>query len=168
MRRLHILSGISEGKSFELAEDHITIGRALDNMLRFADGTVSHHHAVFVLDGEGYKLRDLNSTNGTRINGLRTTEMMLHDGDQIRMGSVEMRYEAAAKKASQPLPPMTAGVDLSQVGAGGPPPPSFVGAGARHRKILAGSGALKWVLIGLGVIALVVLACFVYKFMQVK
>ena len=168
MPRLHILSGSLEGKSFELAEDHITIGRALDNMLRFADGTVSHHHAAFVLDGDNYKLRDLNSTNGTRVNGLRTTEVLLHDGDQIRMGSVEMRYESAAKKASQPLPPMTAGVDLSQVGAGGPPPPSFAGAGARHRKTLAGSGALKWVLVGLGVIALVVLAYFVYKFKQVK
>jgi hypothetical protein len=168
MPRLHILSGISEGKSFELAEDHITLGRGLDNMLRFADGTVSHHHAVFVLDGDNYKLRDLNSTNGTRINGLRTTEMLLHDGDQIRMGSVEMRYESAAKKASQPLPPMTAGVDLSQVGAGGPPPASFASAGAHHRRMLAGSGALKWILVGLGVVALVVLAYFVYKFMQVR
>ena len=168
MPRLHILSGILEGKSFELAEDRITIGRSLDNMLSLADGTISHHHAVFTLEGENYKLRDLNSTNGTRINGLRTSEMLLHDGDQVRMGSVEMRYEAAAKKASQPLPPMTTGVDLSQVGAGGPPPPSFAGAGAHHRKMLAASGALKWVLVGLGVIALAVLAYFVFKFTQCK
>jgi hypothetical protein len=168
MPRLHILSGILEGKSFELAEDRITLGRALDNMLRFADGTVSHHHGVFTLDGDNYKLRDLNSTNGTRVNGLRTTEVLLHDGDQIRMGSVEMRYESAAKKASQPLPPMTSGVDLSQAGAGGPPPASFTGAGARHRKTLAASGALKWILVGLGVVALTMLAYFVYKFTQMK
>ena len=168
MSRLHILSGSLEGKSFELAEDRITIGRALDNMLRFADGTVSHHHAVFTLEGVDYKLRDLNSTNGTRINGLRSAEILLRDGDQIRMGSVEMRYESVAKKASQPLPPMTTGVDMSQVGAGGPPPPSFAGAGAHHRRMLAGSGALKWVLVGLGIVALAVLAYFVYKFMQVR
>jgi pSer/pThr/pTyr-binding forkhead associated (FHA) protein len=157
-----------EGKTIELAEDRITIGRALDNMLRLADGTISHHHAVFVLDGENYKLRDLNSTNGTRVNGLRSAEILLHDGDQIRMGSVEMRYESVAKKASQPLPPMTTGVDLSQVGAGGPPPPSFTGAGAHHRKMLGGPGMLKWAVVALGIIAIGVLAFFVWKFMQVN
>ena len=168
MARLHILSGILEGKTVELTEDRVTIGRALDNMIRLADGTVSHHHAVFNLDGDGYKIRDLNSTNGTRVNGLRSTEIRLHDGDQIRMGAVEMRYESAAKKASQPLPPMTAGVDLTQVGDGGQPPPSFVGAGAHRRKSLAHSAAMKWVLIGLGIVALLVLAYFVYRFMQVS
>jgi predicted component of type VI protein secretion system len=168
MPRLHILSGIMEGKVIELAEDRITIGRALDNMIRLADGTISHHHAVFGLDGENYKLRDLNSTNGTRVNGLRSAEVLLRDGDQVRMGSVEMRYESAAKKASQPLPPMTTGVDMSQVGAGGPPPASFAGAGAQHRKMLAGSGMLKWAVVGLGIIAVGVLAFFVWKFMQVR
>ena len=168
MPTLHILSGILEGKEFKLIEDRITIGRALDNMLRLTDGTVSHHHAVFILDREGYKVRDLNSTNGTRINGLRTEEMLLHDGDQIRMGSVVMRYEAPVKKASQPLPPMTAGVDLSQVGTGGPPPPSFAGAGAHHRKMLTDSYALKWILIGLGCVAIAMFAYFVYEFAQVR
>jgi hypothetical protein len=168
MPRLHILSGILEGKAFELAEERITLGRALDNMLRLADGTISHHHAVFTLDEDNYKLRDLNSTNGTRVNGLRSAEILLHDGDQIRMGSVEMRYESTLKKASEPLPPMTAGVDLSQVGAGGSPPSSFAGAGARRRKTLGGSGTLTWILLGLGVIAFAMVVYLVYRFMQVQ
>ena len=168
MPKLHILSGTLGGKSFELTEERITIGRALDNMIRLADGTVSHHHAAFIVDGDDYKMRDLNSTNGTRINGLRILETRLHDGDQVRIGGVEMRYESAAKKSSEPLPPMTAGVDLTQIGAGGPPPPSFAGPGARRRKGFTDSVGLKWILLGLGVLAAVVIACLIYKFKQMR
>src|ERR1041385_4018910 len=122
MPKLHILSGILEGKDFDLGEERVTVGGALDNMMRLDDGTVPNHHAMFVLDGNDYKLRDLNSTNGTRVNGLRIVETKLHNGDQVRMGSVEMRFESDIKKSSQPLPPMQTGVDLSQVGGGGAPP----------------------------------------------
>ena len=168
MPKLHILSGTLGGKSFELAEARISVGRALDNMIRLADGTVSHHHIVFVLDDDNYKIRDLNSTNGTRINGLRIVETLLHDGDQVRIGSVEMRYESANRKASEPLPPMTAGVDMSQLGAGSQPPPSFAGAGGRRHKAFGDSGVLKWILLGLGITAFVMLAYFFYKFKQVR
>src|ERR1022692_3865648 len=120
MPKLHILSGQLEGKVFDLLEERVTIGRGLDNLVRMEDSTMSHHHAMFVLEKDGYKIRDLNSTNGTRI-----TESKLNNGDQVRMGSVEMRYESDIKKASHPLPPTQTGVDLSQVGKGGGPPPAF-------------------------------------------
>ena len=74
MPKLQILSGVLEGKVIDLIEERITVGRAVDNTIRLEDGTVSHHHAVLVLDGSDYKLRDLNSTNGTRVNGLRIVE----------------------------------------------------------------------------------------------
>ena len=117
MPKVHILSGVLEGKVIDLIEERTTVGRALDNMVRLEDGTVSHHHALLVQDGTDYKLRDLNSTNGTRVNGMRIVETKLHNGDQVRIGSVELRYESDLKKASQPLPPMVQVRALIDTGA---------------------------------------------------
>ena len=163
MPKLHILSGLLEGKVFDLLDERVTVGRSLDNTLRLEDGTASHHHAMFVIDNNGCKLRDLNSTNGTRVNGMRITETMLHNGDQVRMGSVEMRFESDIKKASQPLPPSQRGVDLSQmgVGQGGAPPQAFGSASPFGRKRNSGRNTGIWIVMSLGLIALFVLIWFV-------
>src|SRR5260370_42699975 len=118
MPKLHILSGQLEGKVFDLLEERVTIGRGLDNLVRMEDGTMSHHHAMFLLEGDGYKIRDLNSTNGTRVNGMRITETKLHNGDPVRMGSVEMRAGAPTRKATPPLPPTQSGRDDPACGKG--------------------------------------------------
>ena len=164
MPKLHIQSGQLEGKVFEMLEERVTVGRALDNTIRMEDGTVSHHHAVFVIDTEGCKLRDLNSTNGTRVNGMRVTETMLNNGDQVRMGSVEMRFESDVKKASQPLPPSQTGVDLSQVGQGGGPPPTFASASPFGRKSRSQRNTLTLAVLGLALVAALSLAWFGFKF----
>src|SRR6266446_2920613 len=54
MPKLHILSGVLEGKAIDLIEERITMGRALDNMIRLEDGTISHHHAMLLQDGTGH------------------------------------------------------------------------------------------------------------------
>jgi hypothetical protein len=166
MPKLHILSGVLEGKVIDLIEERVTVGRALDNMIRLEDGTVSHHHAMFVQEGGDIKLRDLNSTNGSRVNGMRIVETKLHNGDQVRIGSVEMRFESDVKKASQPLPPTATGVDLTQVGAGAPPP-SFGAGSPFARKKKTGQNPILWVVLGLGVVALAVLAFLLVKFMSI-
>lgn len=168
MPKLHILSGVLEGKVHELTEERITAGRALDNMVRLDDGTVSHHHALLVLEGVDYKLRDLNSTNGTRVNGLRIAEQSLHNGDQVRLGSVEMRYESEAKKASQPLPPAQTGINLTELGRGSAPPPTFSSASPFGRKKKTGPSVWVWVVIGLGVVAFVAVVVFLLRFLSLK
>ena len=157
MPKLHILSGVLEGKAFDLIEERITLGRALDNTIRLEDGTVSHHHATLVLDGSDFKLRDLNSTNGTRVNGLRIAESKLHNGDAVRLGSVEMLYESDIRKSSQPLPPSHSGVQAAQLGKGGTPPPTFGPVSPFSKKGSGDAGPFKWAIIGLGVIALAAL-----------
>jgi hypothetical protein len=161
MPKLHILSGVLEGKAYDLVEERITLGRAMDNMIRLEDGTVSHHHATMVLDGTDYRLRDLNSTNGTRVNGMRVVETRLNHGDQVRLGSVEMRYEADTKKASQPLPPSQTGVNLNEVGQASAPPPTFTSVSPFGRKKKGGPGLWLWIVIGLGVAAIGLLVAFV-------
>lgn len=163
MPKLHILSGVLEGKVYELTEERITIGRAMDNMIRLEDGTVSHHHAMLILDGPDYKLRDLNSTNGTRVNGMRIVETKLTHGDQLRLGSVEMRYESDGKKASQPLPPTQTGVDLSEVGQRSGPPPAFSTTASFGRKKKAGPNIWVWIAIGLAIPAVALVTVVLLK-----
>jgi predicted component of type VI protein secretion system len=165
MPKLHVLSGVLAGKVFDLIEEKVAAGRALDNQICLEDGTVSHHHAVFVLDGADYKLRDLNSTNGTRVNGLRIVEAKLHNGDQVRIGSVEMRYESDVRKQSQPLPPAQTGVDMTEVGRGGSPPPTFTSISPFRRRVGKGMSIWQWVVIGLGIVAATALAFFLFKFL---
>ncbi len=168
MPKLHILSGVLEGKVIDLIEERTTVGRALDNMVRIEDGTVSHHHALVILDGTDFKLRDLNSTNGTRVNGLRIVETSLHNGDQVRFGSVEMRYESDVKKASQPLPPSQAGVDVNQLGASGSPPPPFNSASPFGRKKKRGATPWVWAVVALGIGAAFAVAWFIIKFISLR
>lgn len=113
----------------ELTEDALTIGRVEDNTVRIDDGSVSSHHAEIVNEGGSYKVRDLDSTNGTFVNDSQITEAVLNDGDIVRFGSVESRFEAdqvAESGEAQPLPQTERAV-ASFGGAGGRPA-NFVNA----------------------------------------
>jgi pSer/pThr/pTyr-binding forkhead associated (FHA) protein len=72
----------------ELAGDIIMIGRAPANHIVIDHLTVSAQHAVLLRVGASYWLNDLNSTNGTLINGVLATDAELNDGDKIRFGFV--------------------------------------------------------------------------------
>jgi pSer/pThr/pTyr-binding forkhead associated (FHA) protein len=72
----------------QLARDIVMIGRAPLNQLVIDHPTVSGQHAVLLRTGDSYSLKDLNSTNGTQINGDFVTDAELEDGDTIRFGSV--------------------------------------------------------------------------------
>ncbi len=88
----------------DLSEDTITLGRVADNMIQIDDASVSSHHAELVRDGEDYMLKDLDSTNGTRLNGTAHTEGKLKEGDQITFGNIETLYESENPADAQPMP----------------------------------------------------------------
>jgi hypothetical protein len=88
------------GRTCELRADKTTIGRNEDNTFQIADPSVSSHHCEVVLKGEEVRVRDLNSTNGTYINGVTTTESVLKVGEILRLGQVQMRLETDATAAS--------------------------------------------------------------------
>jgi predicted component of type VI protein secretion system len=90
--------------SLELTDDRITIGRAPDNMIQIEDPSVSGRHAQLSLIDDRYQLKDLGSTNGTRVNSETITDVFLRVGDRIRFGKVEARYESDATGEAQPLP----------------------------------------------------------------
>jgi len=91
------------GVPHDLTEQVVTIGRAPDNAIVLSDPSVSGHHAQLELSGDTYRLKDLDSTNGTRVNGIPTTETLLRFDDRIRFGALEARFEPDVL-GSQPLP----------------------------------------------------------------
>jgi pSer/pThr/pTyr-binding forkhead associated (FHA) protein len=80
--------------SHELTEETITIGRLPDSNIHIDDISVSSHHAQLTLSGGDYHLKDLNSTNGTRVNGQAISDKQLHNGYKIRFGKIEVLYQS--------------------------------------------------------------------------
>ncbi|MCH2170002.1 DUF4388 domain-containing protein [Myxococcota bacterium] len=88
----------------------VRIGRGQDCDLRLANGDASRRHAEIRSGSEGFVLRDLDSTNGTYVNGKRIQEIALEPGDRIEIGSSEIRFchvnpgLSESDAASDPLP----------------------------------------------------------------
>ena len=104
MPRLIIRSAESGPVTHELTEESITIGRAPENMIVLEDASVSGHHAQLQRSGDVYRIKDLGSTNGTRVNSENVTEVTLRFGDRLRFGKLEARFEADLVGGAEPLP----------------------------------------------------------------
>lgn len=72
-RRLVITSGAKEGMELELGDDQLTIGRSADSGLVIRDDYTSTHHARLMLWSDQWMIQDLDSTNGTFLNGKRVS-----------------------------------------------------------------------------------------------
>jgi len=93
MARLVILSEGLTGRTFELKVEKTTVGRVEDNTFQIPETSVSSHHAEILLRGSDIVIKDLNSTNGTFINGEKVSEAVLKPGQILRLGMIEMRLE---------------------------------------------------------------------------
>jgi hypothetical protein len=82
----------------ELVGDIVMIGRAPSNDIVIDNPVVSAQHAMLLKVGDSDWLKDLNSTNGTHINGLLFTDGELKDGDTIRFGSVMAIFAERCRK----------------------------------------------------------------------
>lgn len=79
-------------KEVQLTRERTTLGRRPYNDLVIDNLAVSGEHAVFVLQGEDVVVEDLNSTNGTYINGKAVKQQKLENGDLIEIGKYKIRY----------------------------------------------------------------------------
>lgn len=80
---------------FALDRAKVTLGRHPSNTLRLVDREVSKEHALIERDGADFILRDLNSSNGTFVNGRRVLrELRLRDGDEIALGSSRLVFRS--------------------------------------------------------------------------
>src|SRR5665213_2113656 len=69
-----------------------TLGRTPDNDVHIDAEFISRHHAVALRAGSKTVIEDLNSTNGTYVNGQRVNRRTLKDGDLVTLGKTEFRY----------------------------------------------------------------------------
>jgi len=123
MAKLVVLSAGMTGRTQELKVDKTTIGRVEDNTFQIAEPSVSSHHCEVLLQGSDVVIRDLNSTNGTFINGEKVTEKVIKPGQILRLGQIEMRLEtdtpgAPAKKQIDQTLVMQRGVSLNELEQG--------------------------------------------------
>lgn len=93
MAKLVILNQGMTGRAFELNVDRTTVGRVEENTFQIADASVSSRHAEILLRGADLLIRDLNSTNGTFINGEKIVESVLKPGQILRFGQVELKID---------------------------------------------------------------------------
>ena len=89
---LQLLEGLERGLMFRDLSTPVTIGREDDNTVRLNDERVSRFHAKIQEDGGQIILTDLESTNGTRINGHPIQMRVLQIGDQIAIGRCLLVY----------------------------------------------------------------------------
>jgi len=89
-----LITKATDGSSwaFDLEEVN-TFGRHPDNTVVLHHESVSIHHAEIVLRDGVWVLRDLESTNGTKINGRRVNETELHNTDKISFGAVDFWFK---------------------------------------------------------------------------
>lgn len=93
-------AGPSSGQEFVLEGDEVVIGRAVDNPVSIPDTSVSRKHALVRRTGDGWAISDLGSGNGTLLNGEAVTdETVLNDGDVIRLGDTELRFDSGGGAA---------------------------------------------------------------------
>ena len=97
MGKLTVMDGAKAVSTVELEAERTTIGRHPDNDIQLQDNAVSGKHAVIMTILSDSFLEDLNSTNGTLVNGRQVAKHPLADGDVITMGQHTLRYESAVK-----------------------------------------------------------------------
>jgi predicted component of type VI protein secretion system len=112
-----VVDGIDKGRTFRELPTPVTIGREEGNVLRLNDERVSRFHAKIQQDGDDIILTDLESTNGTRVNGNVVQIRRLRPGDRVGVGrslllfgtEAEISARHAALVASAGMPTHGAG-----------------------------------------------------------
>ncbi len=91
---LIICNGGFEGMEYQLTSDETLIGRNPTTDITLLDENISREHALILLDEDTgtYTLEDLQSSNGTKLNGKRIRSASLSDTDEIEIGNTRFRF----------------------------------------------------------------------------
>jgi DNA-binding NtrC family response regulator len=92
-----VLTGARKGHKQPLGE-RCSIGKSAENDLVLPDDTVSRKHCELVREGASIRVRDLDSTNGVRVDGTRVKDALLSPGAVLRVGEVELALRPAERR----------------------------------------------------------------------
>lgn len=86
-----------QGATFtvELSDSETLIGRSHVSDVRLTDPSISRDHAAISWEGDHYTIEDLQTTNGTRLNGKRVRSGELADGDVVQIGQTSLTFRFA-------------------------------------------------------------------------
>ena len=111
MPYLVVMDGPQKGRRFALADDATRIGRVVGNHIVLDNASVSSGHAEIIKGSDGFRLRDLDSTNGTRVNGHRITDTILFRDDEVLFGDLQVLFGGEDAPVRQtPITPVNAPV----------------------------------------------------------
>ena len=96
---LRVQEGPDRGAKVQVSRNRLTVGRSAVNDLPLSDTSVSGTHLEIAVTDEGILLRDLGSTNGTFVDGVRVREAFLEPGSVIQIGTTEIVLQSADEVA---------------------------------------------------------------------
>jgi FHA domain len=103
-------------RRFRIEAERASVGRSADADIRLESPTVSRRHVSLTRRGVELFVKDLGSANGTYVNGARVAvEGVLRSGDKLRVGDVELRYEAPAAIAGSGAEPSSRSYEFGDV-----------------------------------------------------
>ncbi len=96
-QRLVVVAGPDRGLEKEIEGTHLTVGTSSKSDLQLNDQTVSRRHCELSVRNDRYYVKDLDSTNGTRVNDIPVVEAVLSPGTRLRLGDTEILFEPKKK-----------------------------------------------------------------------
>ncbi|ORB73946.1 ABC transporter ATP-binding protein [Mycobacterium scrofulaceum] len=105
------------GRATESAPGAIKIGRANDNDIVIPEVLASRHHATLIPTPQGTEIHDNRSINGTFVNGQRVDSAVLHDGDVVTIGNIDLVFAGGtlARRDESATATPTGGLDVRSV-----------------------------------------------------
>jgi transcriptional regulator with GAF, ATPase, and Fis domain len=100
---LTVVEGPNTGAVIRARTTEVSVGTALANDLVIVDPTVSRHHFSISATPHGFLLRDLGSSNGTWVGGVRLREGFVESGAHLRIGRTTLRIDVADEEIREPL-----------------------------------------------------------------
>jgi transcriptional regulator with GAF, ATPase, and Fis domain len=102
---LTVIEGPDNGASLRAQASEVSVGTAQGNDLVLADPTVSRHHFSISATPTGLLLRDLGSSNGTWVGGVRLLQGYVDDGARVRVGRTTLRVDLSDEDICEALSP---------------------------------------------------------------
>ena len=128
-------------KEFQLTKDRTSLGRRPYNDIVIDNLAVSGEHAVLQMSGNEVFVEDLNSTNGTYLNGKAVKKQQLNNGDTVEIGKYKIKYVNEAASAGFEKTMIIKAGSVAPTASAAAPAPAGGGTGTAAIKVMSGAAA---------------------------